>query len=194
MTTFNIHTPETAPEQSRGILKSVQEKLGFVPNVFGVIANSPALLRGLWELRASADMGQLTPAERTIVRLTASHLNDAHYCMAANLTVAQKESIPADMLDALRNDRPLKDAKLEALHLFTQKVMKRLGRPDASDIDAFRKAGYTDAHVMEVVLGISQTLITNYVGHIAHVPLDKQFEANRVADVKPADARKSDAA
>jgi alkylhydroperoxidase family enzyme len=194
MTTFNIRTLENAPEQSRGILKTIHEKMGFIPNVFGVIAESPALLRGLWELRGAAETGLMTPVERAIVRLTASRLNGADYCMAASLTLGEKENLPADVLEALRLDQPLKDPKLEALHLFTKSVMKRLGRPDVADIESFRKAGYTDAHVMEVVLGISQSLITNYVNHIAQTPLDKAFEKHKVTDVRREDGRQSNVA
>lgn len=193
MTQFNIHTADNAPEKSRDILRGIREKMGFLPNVFGVIAESPALLRGIWELRTSSEMGLLTPVERSIVRLTASYLNGANYCLAAGLTLGEKEKLPKDVLDALRDGQPLKDAKLEALHLFTQNVMKRMGRPDVADIEAFRKAGYTDAHVMEVVLGISQSLITNYVNHIAQTPLDKEFEGHKVVDIRQ-DGRKSDAA
>lgn len=48
MTSFKIYTPETAPEKSRDILKEVQSKVGFIPNVLGEMAKSPALLRVMW--------------------------------------------------------------------------------------------------------------------------------------------------
>ena len=46
MTTFTSHTIETAPVQSRALLEGIQRTLGFVPNLYGVFAESPAALRG----------------------------------------------------------------------------------------------------------------------------------------------------
>jgi hypothetical protein len=44
---FQIHTTETAPEKSKEILESVKSKLGFVPNLYAVMAESPELAASL---------------------------------------------------------------------------------------------------------------------------------------------------
>jgi uncharacterized peroxidase-related enzyme len=193
MTTFKIHTPENAPEKSKAILKEINGKLGFVPNVVGVMAEAPAVLKGWVDLKADFEGGTLSAIERKIVHMTVSYLNDSSYCMAAGTTIGEKEGCPRDILNELREDRKLKDAKLEQLHQFTKAVMRRLGRPDQTDIDAFLKAGYTNAQVLEVVLGVTLGIFGNYVGHIAQMPLDKAFEANKV-EIRRNDNRKSTAA
>ena len=180
MTIFKIYTPDTAPEKSREILSAVNGKLGFVPNVVGALAESPAVLKGWVDMKAASESGLFSPVERKIVHMTVSYLNDCNYCIAAGTTLGEKENIPRDLLNDLRNDRPLKDQKLEHLRLFTKSVMKKLGRPDREDIDAFLKAGYTNAHILEVVMGISLSVMGNYINHIAVPPLDKAFESNKV--------------
>lgn len=191
---FKIHTVESAPEKSREILKKYQDKLGFLPNVFGEMAESPALLKGYWELSEAAKTGLFTPVEREIVQLSVSWLNDCGYCIAAHTMLGEKAGVPRETLDAIRNDRPLKDAKHEALRLFTRAVMRRMGRPEENDIRAFVKAGYTNAHVMEVVLAIATKMISNYVNLIARTPLDQQFEPHRFEEGKRPAAEKHQAA
>jgi hypothetical protein len=88
------------------------------------------------------------------------------------------------VLSALREEKPLKDAKLEALRVFVIAMMKKMGRADERDLSAFYKAGYTKAHVMEVILGLSLNTIGNYVNHIASPELDKAFEPHRVESGK----------
>jgi uncharacterized peroxidase-related enzyme len=180
MTNFTTYTPNNAPEKSREVLKNWQEKLGFVPNILGIAAESPAFLRGYDQLWSAVDRGTLSPAEREIVHITVSSLNNAGYCIAAHTTIGEKAGIQRDILEALRKDQPLKDKKQEELRSFTRNLMKKLGRVDQKDLESFTKAGYTKAQVMEVVLIASYAIMTNYLGHIVEPQLDKPFEANRV--------------
>ena len=180
MTNFTVHTAASAPEKSKGLLKMWQEKLGFLPNVFGVMAESPALLKGYSELWSAYDSGSFSPVERTVINMTIDCLNSCGYCAAAHTTIGEKAGVPKEVLAALRDEKPLKDVKLEALRRFVGSVMKKMGRADDRDIEVFYKAGYTKAHVCEVILGISLVTMGNYVNHIASPELDKAFEPNRI--------------
>jgi uncharacterized peroxidase-related enzyme len=193
MASFKIHTPENAPEQSRPMLKELHARLGFVPNIFGALAESPTALRAWLGLKTTVETGLLSPVERKIVTMTGSYLNNCSYCIAAGTTMGEKEGVSRDVLEALRSDKPLKDAKLEQLRQFTKAVMKRMGRPDQTDIDAVLKAGYTNAHILEVVAIISLNIMGNYVNHIVGTPLDKAFEPNKFEERKVS-VRMSDAA
>lgn len=194
MTSFKIYTPETAPEKSRDILKATYTKLGFVPNILGEMAESPALLKGYSDLSEASKLGLFTPVENQVVQMTASWMHGCDYCVAAHSTFAQKGNVPADVIKALREDAPLKDQKLEALRQFTKITLKKMGQVDDRDIDAFIKAGYTQAHVYEVVLGLALKFITNYVNHIVKTPLDTAFEGQRVEPGKGCSVRPSCAA
>jgi uncharacterized peroxidase-related enzyme len=193
MSDFKIYTPESAPEKSRETLKAIQEKMGMIPNVLGEIAESPALLKGYWELSEANRLGTFTPVELQVVQMTTSWLNDCDYCIAAHSTLAEKGGVPREIIESLRHDAPLKDAKMEALRQFTKTVMKRMGRVEKPDMDAFFKAGYDKSHVFQVIQNVALKLITNYTNHIARTPLDQPFEARKV-DGKKKDERKSNAA
>lgn len=193
MTSFKIHTPETAPEQSRPLLKELVARLGFLPNVYAAVSESPTALRAWLGLKTTLETGLFTPVERRIVAMTGSYLNNCSYCMAAGSATGEKEGVPSDIIEALRNDKPLKDVKLEQLRQFTKSVLKRLGRPEQADIDAMHKAGYTNAHVLEVVSIISLGIMGNYMNHIVNAPLDKQFENHRF-EARKINVRMSEAA
>lgn len=193
MTSFKIHTPDTAPEQSRPFLKELMGRLGFVPNVYAAVAESPMVLRAWLGLKTTVETGLFTPVERRIVALTTSYLNNCSYCVAAGSATGEKEGVQKDIIEALRADKPLKDAKLEQLRQFTKAVLKRMGRPEPADLQALIKAGYTQAHALEVVSIISLGIMGNYINHIVQAPLDKQFEGHRFEERK-VQIRMSDAA
>lgn len=193
MSSFKVHTHENAPEHSRPLLKELLGRLGFVPNIFGALSESPTALRAYLGLKTTVETGLFTPVERKIIGMTSSYLNNCSYCMAAGSTIGEKEGLPKDVIEALRNDKPLKDVKQEQLRQFTKAVLKRMGRPDKADVDAMRKAGYTNSHILEAVSVISLSIMGNYMNHILEAPLDKQFEGHRFEERK-VQIRMSDAA
>ena len=69
MTGFTIHTVDTAPQASRQILQHVKKQLGFIANLFGVMAESPATLEAYQSLSALFDKTAFTVTERQLVLL-----------------------------------------------------------------------------------------------------------------------------
>ena len=175
---FTIHTLETAPQESKQALAHAKETFGFIPNLEGISAEAPALLKGsmaLWDLFETTS---LTPIEQQVIYLTANYENSCDYCMAAHSGLAKAIGMPRKYIEALRNGTPIPDLKLQALRHFTQQMVKTRGWVDDSEIEAFMKAGYTQQHVLEVILGIAIKVIHNYTNHIAKTPLDRQFQPN----------------
>src|SRR5258706_472008 len=74
MTTFKIYSVDSAPEKSRPLLKAIQEKFGFVPNALGEIAESPAALKGYWEMFEASRHGNLSPVELRIMTNYVNHI------------------------------------------------------------------------------------------------------------------------
>lgn len=190
---FQVHKVDTAPEKSRPLLQGLQEQAGFIPNMLAVMAESPAALAGWMQMNQSYGQTSFNAAERKVVELTASHLNSCAYCIAAGTTFAEYEGVPREVLDDLRNDRKLKDDRLEALRQFTKTLMRSMGRPNQPSIDAFIRAGYTTAQVLEVVMGVTLAIFSNYVNHIIDPQLDKGFEHNRI-DLRRVSPKQSDVA
>ena len=178
MSRFTIHTSETAPASSRPLLQGIKQAFGFVPNLFAVFAESPAALQGALAMGEAFSKSSLTPVEQQLVALAVSEANDCAFCMAAHSTLAKRvaKADPA-LVAAARSREPLSDAKLDALVSFTRKVVEQRGSVAESDVAAFLAAGYANAQVIEVLLGVGMKTFNNYVDHIAHVPLNDQFKA-----------------
>jgi uncharacterized peroxidase-related enzyme len=178
MTNFAVHTAETAPAASRPLLEGIARSFGFVPNLFGVFAESPAALRGALAIYEAFSTSSLSPADQQLIMLAASEANDCEYCVAAHSTLAKRMAkMDAALVDAVRRRAPLSDSRLDALVTFTRKVVEQRGVLADAEVSAFLDAGYTRAQVIEVLLGVGMKTFNNYVDHIAHTPLNDQFKA-----------------
>ncbi len=172
---YPVHTPETAPAAARGDLIEAKKAYGFIPNLYGVMAEAPALLKAYRALDELFEQTSLAPAERHVVMLTISFENGCHYCVAAHSVIAAMEKVPNEAIEAIRNGKPIPDPKLEALRRFTAAVVETRGRPSERDTKAFLGAGYSRANLLEVILGAGLKTLSNYTNHVAETPLDAAF-------------------
>lgn len=78
--------------------------------------------------------------------------------------------------ESLRDETPLEDPKLEALRSMTLTIVRNRGHVSQEDLDAFYAAGYGERQVLEIILGLSQKVISNYTNHIANTPVDAPFQ------------------
>ena len=179
MSDFKIHTTETAPEGSKEILAGAQKSLGFIPNLYGIMAEAPSALKAYNGLSDNFEKSSFTATEKQIVLLATSYVNECNYCMAVHSTVAQMYKVSQDVIDALRNNKPITDPKLEALRKFTNAIVEKRGWVSDKEINEFISAGYSKAQVLEVVVGVTQKTLSNYINHIVKTPLDAAFEPNK---------------
>lgn len=173
---FNVHTIESAPGKSAEILGQVKSKLGFVPNLMGVFAESPEILQAYLALGELVDQTTLTPLERQIALIGASVANSCDYCVAAHTAISGMQNLPSDVIQAVREDRPIADPKLEAFRKFVQIVTDRRGNVSEVEKAAFLEAGYAKQNILEVILVIGMKTLSNYTNHVAETPLDGAFE------------------
>ncbi len=178
MTDFTTHTINSAPEAAKPTLEGVNSAFGFVPNLLATMAEAPALLEGYTTLAKIFDKTSLSETERQIILMTNNRLNGCTYCMAAHTTLSQMAGVPADVIDALRGNTPIADAKLEALRTFAAVINETRGWPSDAQIEAFLAAGYTRQTVLEVILGTSLKVLSNYTNHVASTEIDAAFAAN----------------
>lgn len=175
MSIFSIHTAETAPEASRPFLENSRKHFGFAPNILGALAESPVALKGYLSLSGLFAGSSFTATERQIVLIAASAKNGCAYCVAAHSTMAAGEKVPEDVITALRDGEPIADARLEALRRFAEILVDKRGWASDGEVQDFIAAGYNREQVIEVVLGITQKTLSNYVNHLADTPLDDAF-------------------
>jgi len=178
MSDYQVHTVETAPEKSRPAMEGIAEKIGFVPNILSVLAESPTALKAYLVLSGTLGEGSLSNAERQVILLTASYENECVYCMAAHTTLAAGQKVDKAVVEAIREGQPIADLKLEALRVFARDVVVKRGRVSSEDVDKVTAAGYTKAQILEVVVGVALKTLTNYSNHIVSPPVDPEFAAN----------------
>lgn len=172
---YVVYDVNTAPNAAKEELRNAEKSFGFVPNLLGVMAGAPALLEAYRAMAGFFEKTSLTPTERQIVLLTTSFENTCEYCVAAHSAIAGMQKVSSDVVDAIRNGRPIDDQKLEALRQFTSAVVTSRGWPSDSATKSFFDAGYAKVQVLEVVLGVGFKTLSNYTNHIADTPLDRAF-------------------
>jgi uncharacterized peroxidase-related enzyme len=170
-------TLDDASGRGREVLEKAKAAVGFIPNMYANMVNQPALLETYLDSygRFRAEAG-FTPAEQEVVFLTISRANGCDYCMAAHTMLALKKSgLSAEATEALRNDQPLPDAKLEALAHFTRTLVEKRGFIARADAEAFQAAGYTEQQILGIVLALSVKVLSNYANHLFQTEVDPVF-------------------
>lgn len=176
MSRLPIHTAQTAPD-AKSLIEEAQEAYGFLPNLLGTMAEAPALLEGYMTLSGIFDKTDLSPTERQIILMVNNRLNGCTYCMSAHTGISKAQGVPDDVIASLRDGTELSDPKLEGLRVFAVRVNESRGWPEQGDIDALMSAGYTPRTMLEVILGTSLKVMSNYTNHVASTPLDRAFAA-----------------
>ena len=179
MSDYPLHTLETAPEKSRPLLEASQKETGMIPNLHAVMAESPSVLEAYQTLHQLFLDSSFDDDEKTVVWQTINVENACHYCVPAHTGIAKMMKVSDDITDALRDEKPLPNDRLEALRTFTLAMMNKRGNVSEEDLQAFHDAGYSRQQVLEVILGLSQKTLSNYTNHIAETPVDKPFEKFR---------------
>jgi AhpD family alkylhydroperoxidase len=178
VTTFPVHTIESAPERSRPALRQLQSAFGMIPNIAGAMATSPVLINSLVGLFGNVHGGSFTEAQVQIVLLTDAVVNACPWAVAFHTTLALREGIdPADV-QAIREGRLPKDGKLAVLSALARTMIEKRGRLTDEDVDRFLAAGFGKDHALEVIAIVAASTITNYTGSVTKTPLEATFQAH----------------
>ena len=175
MTEFTIHTLETAPEQSRPLLEDSKKSFGRVPGLHAVMAEAPGLLEAYKKVHELFVNSSFDKDELTVIWQTVNVEHACHYCVPAHTGIAKNMGVSDAITDALRNETALPNARLEALRTFTLHVVRDRGNVDERAVQAFLDAGFSKRQILEVILGVSQKVMSNYTNHLAQTPVDTAF-------------------
>ncbi|MDT8388144.1 MAG: carboxymuconolactone decarboxylase family protein [Thiogranum sp.] len=172
---FPYHTPDTAPADARPLLDNANKQYGMVPNLYAKMAEAPGLLQAYLQVAELFSKSSLSATEQQVVLLSASRVNGCDYCVSVHSALADMTGVPTEVTNAVRDNTPLSDDRLEALRQFTARMVETRGWLDEADTQAFLAAGYTPANILEVILGVGQKTLSNYTNHIAGTELDAAF-------------------
>ncbi|MCL1115491.1 carboxymuconolactone decarboxylase family protein [Shewanella basaltis] len=176
MTDFTIHTVDTAPEGSKAMLEGAKKQMGMVPNLFGVLAQSPSTLQAYQQLHQAFVDTSFNPEELTVVWQTINVEHECGYCVPAHTGIAHSMKVDPLITEALRNRTAMPTPKLQALHDTTLSIVRNRGNISTAELEAFYAAGYGQQPVLEIILGLAQKVISNYTNHVAKTPVDDVFK------------------
>jgi uncharacterized peroxidase-related enzyme len=153
---------------TRATFEGVRRKLGMVPNLFRVTANSPAALDGYLGLSGALARGVLPAALRERIALAIAAANRCDYCLAAHAAIGAGHGlVEADIVAAMRGEAAAE--KDEAALAFALAVLR--GEERAA-LPALRAAGWDDAAAVEIVAHVALNLLTNRLNTLARTPVD----------------------
>lgn len=175
MQPFKLYNSENAQSPSDELLSTLEDKLGFVPNVFAAIAESPSTLKAFIQLNEQFAASKFDATSREIIQTAVSVENQCDYCVAGHTAFAEMQQVSSEVIDAIRNNRTITDTQLEALNRFTRLLVRKRGMVSGKDLQQFLNAGYTPAHVLEVILGICVKTFSNFASNVMGIPLDDEF-------------------
>jgi alkylhydroperoxidase family enzyme len=184
MVDFTLHDETNAPADAKPLLEKSKAAFGMLPGLHAVMAEAPGLLDAYQRVHELFVNSSFDKDELTVVWQTINVENECHYCVPAHTGIAKSMGVDDAITDALRNETPLPNAHLEALRDFTLKLVRDRGFVSDEDTQTFLDAGFTKRQILEVVLGYSQKIMSNYTNHLAKTPVDKPFQK---FDWKPAD-------
>jgi uncharacterized peroxidase-related enzyme len=175
-------TPDSAPEDQRRVLETAKKQVGFIPNMYANMANVPSILDTyLHGYNLFRQTSEYSAAEQEVIFLAISKVNGCSYCTAAHSMIADKKSgVPGPVLEAIRHEKEIPDAKLATLFAFAVEITESRGRPTNEAARAFLSQGYTERHILDIVLAIAVKTLSNYSNHLFETPLDEAFSAYEV--------------
>ncbi|MGF6177959.1 carboxymuconolactone decarboxylase family protein [Ensifer sp. 4252] len=179
-----IPTPasiDDAPAASQPMLKSVMGRMGRVPNIYRIAANSPIALKGLLDLSQTLSEGELPAADRERIAIAVAETNGCDYCLSAHTYLAKHVAKLSDLeISANRNGRSIDLGADAVVHLATELVRTR-GHVRDTDVAAVKEAGYSDAELLEIVLHAALNTFTNYLNEAFETEIDFPSISTRAA-------------
>lgn len=175
MADFPSHDLDTAPEASKPLLENSMKTFGRLPGLHKVLAESPQAYEAYQMLHKFFQATDFNAEELTVVWQAINVEHECHYCVPAHTGIAKMMKVSDDISEALRNETPLPTAQLEALRTFTVQMVRQRGNVTDDQMQAFFDAGYSHRAVLDVVLGLAQKTMSNYVNHMADTPVDEVF-------------------
>lgn len=171
MTRISIPSRDEAPEASKPLLDAVHAQLGVVPNLFRLIAKSPAALAAYLGFN-----GALTKAldvkTRERIAIAVAEINGCDYCLSAHsyLGLNLAKISPEDI--ALNRKGHSTDPRADAAVAFAAKVTQERGHVGDADVAAVREAGFTEAQIVEIVAIVAENVFTNFLNEVAKTDID----------------------
>jgi uncharacterized peroxidase-related enzyme len=180
-TISRFKVPELAelPEDIRQRILAVQEKAGFIPNIFLALAHRPAEFRAFFSYHdALMEKSEgLTKAEREMIVVATSGINQCTYCVVAHgaiLRIREKNPLIADQLAT--NYRKADITAKQSLMLdFAVKVSRQAHEIGESDMQTLRENGFTMEEIWDIGSITALFSLSNRLANMANIKPNPEF-------------------
>lgn len=171
MTRLEQIDPATAEGRTKELLDTVRGKMGMVPNVTRVMANSPATLEAYLGFSGALAGGKLDAQLRERLSIAVGSANDCDYCLSAHTLLGRKAGLSNEELTAARSGES-SDEKAAAALKFATTLVREHGRVSNEEIAELRRVGFDDGDISELVANVALNVYTNYLNHVAETEID----------------------
>jgi len=169
------------PEDVRSRILAVQEKSGFIPNVFLVLAHRPEEFRAFFAYHdALMDKpGNLTKAEREMIVVATSNLNQCQYCVVAHgaiLRIRAKDPLIADQVAVNYRKADISDRQ-KAMLDFAVRVSAEAQKVSESDFATLRSHGFTEEDIWDIAAISAFFGLSNRLANVTSMRPNTEFYA-----------------
>lgn len=176
---FPVPELSALPDDIRGKILAVQEKSGFVPNVFLTLAHRPDEFRAFFAYHDALmeKDGGLTKAEREMIVVATSGANDCLYCVVAHgaiLRIRAKNPRVADQV-AINYRKAEITPRQQAMLDFAMKVALRSAEVDEADFAALRAGGFSDEDIWDIGAIAAFFALSNRLANLASMRPNDEF-------------------
>ncbi|KPK07296.1 MAG: alkylhydroperoxidase [Betaproteobacteria bacterium SG8_39] len=182
---FPVPTLEALPEDIRSRILEVQEKSGFVPNVFLALAHRPEEFRAFFAYHDALmdKAGGLSKAEREMIVVATSGANACQYCVVAHgaiLRVRAKNPLIADQV-AINYRKADITPRERAMLDFALKVALAAQEIGDADFEALRAQGFSDDDAWDIGAIAAFFALSNRMANLTNMrPNDEFYLLGRV--------------
>ena len=151
---FPVPELKDMPEDIRERIVAVQEKSGFIPNVFLTLAHRPDEFRAFFAYHdALMDKpGNLTKAEREMIVVATSNVNQCQYCVIAHgaiLRIRAKDPLIADQVATNYRKADITDRQ-KAMLDFAMKVSQTAHLVGETDFETLKEHGFSEEDIWDI--------------------------------------------
>ncbi len=170
MATFSIPTKDQVTTANQAIFDQLEEKVGFVPNLYAYYAKGDSALGDYltFQNRESSLKGK----EKELVNLVTSQYSDCRYCLSAHTAMGKMNGFSDEQILEIRQGRASFDSKLDALAKLTLNILEHGGKADAHVVDEFFTAGYSEKNLVDLNIAIGTKIISNFIHNLTDLPVD----------------------
>lgn len=164
-------TNDNASEEQQQLFSAIQQKLGMIPNILRVFAHSTDALQAFLGLHHITEQGALSAATRERIALALAQKNKCEYCLSAHTAMGRKSGLNTEEIEANRAGDS-QDAKAAVAVKFARSLLDNMGEVTSNELLEMRKAGFSEAEIVEVITHTGMNILTNMLGKASRVEID----------------------